>query len=53
MGIDIIDEKQLCHTTHRLLATAFTVHPQSDAEETIELVESPGEFQEMLWDFEV
>jgi hypothetical protein len=52
MGIEIVDEKQLCRKSHRLLAKAFIVCVRYDIEETLEPEESPDEFRKMLPNFE-
>jgi hypothetical protein len=51
MGIEILDERQIRHSSHRQLAKAFIVRVRYNAEETPELEESPDEFREMLRDF--
>jgi len=52
MGIDLVDEKQLGHTSQSMLAKEFMVSMRYDSNETLELEQSPDEFQELLWDFE-
>ena len=51
MGIEIVDERQLRRTSHRLLAKAFMVRVRYNAQEIPEFEESPDEFREMLRDF--
>jgi len=50
--IEIVDEKQLHRTNHHLVPTVFMVGMWYNAEETLELKESPHEFRELLPDFE-